>query len=58
MISLFNLQVTEILTPPVTLFSAIKEGNMNTFEDMLNSGNADVDQTNKVSFNWNTFLIK
>lgn len=40
-------KVTEILTPPVTLLSAIKEGDMNTFEDMLNSGHVDVDQTNK-----------
>ena len=45
----FLFQVTEILTPPITLMSAIREGDMNAFEDILNSGRYDVDQTNKVS---------
>ncbi|KAL1139815.1 hypothetical protein AAG570_006792 [Ranatra chinensis] len=40
-------KITEILTPPVTLLSAIKEGDINSFEDILNSGHANIDQTNK-----------
>uniref|UniRef100_A0A023EZ51 Putative serine/threonine protein kinase n=1 Tax=Triatoma infestans TaxID=30076 RepID=A0A023EZ51_TRIIF len=40
-------KVTEILTPPVTLLSAIKEGDIKVFEDVLNSGHVDVNQTNK-----------
>ncbi|XP_014251310.1 death-associated protein kinase 1-like isoform X2 [Cimex lectularius] len=40
-------KVTEIFTPPISLLSAINEGNLNEFEDILNSGNIDVNQTNK-----------
>ncbi|BES87718.1 Death-associated protein kinase [Nesidiocoris tenuis] len=43
----FQNKTTEVISPPLTLLSAIKEGNMSNFEDILNSGHVDVNQTNK-----------